>query len=237
MSRSTAADLALIHAVRQGLAEVADPERAPAMQKYMKSTMPFYGVPTPLQQQVFRSVFTAHVLPDRPAFEATAGVLWDDATHREERYAAIALTRQRKYRAFQDPQLLGLYEHFVVTGAWWDLVDSVASRSIGPLLRAFHDDVAPVMRSWAHHDDLWRRRTSIIVQLGSKSDTDTDLLSDCIEPSLGRKEFFLRKAIGWALRSYGAHDPCWVWHFVDEHRDQMAPLSLKEATRNLPSRS
>ena len=233
MSRSTAVDLALIDAVRQGLAEVADPERAPAMQKYMKSTMPFYGVPTPLQQQVFRSVFAAHLLPDRPAFEATARALWDDATHREERYAAIALTRQRAYRSFQDPNLMPLYEHFVVTGAWWDLVDSVASRSIGPLLRGFPADLKPVMLAWANDDDLWRRRTSIIVQLGSKAETDIDLLSRCIQPSLCSKEFFLRKAIGWALRQYSYTDPAWVRSYVEEHAVELSPLSRREALKHL----
>ena len=226
-------DAALVAAVRHALAEVADPARAPAMQAYMKSSMPFYGVPSPTQRQVFRRVFDEHLLPDRETFEATACALWDDATHREERYGAIALTRHRAYRSFQDPTLVPLYEHYVVTGAWWDLVDPVASRSLGPLLRAFRSEVGPVMLLWASDDDLWRRRTSIIVQLGSKDATDTNLLSACIEPSLGRPEFFLRKAIGWALREYAKTDPDWVRDYVARHRDDLAPLSIREALRNL----
>ncbi len=229
-------DVALVADVRSALTEVADPDRAPAMQTYMKSSMPFYGVPSPTLRRVLRPVFDAHVLPGRGAFESTARALWDDATHREERYAALALTGHRSYRSWQDPGLVPLYEHFVVTGAWWDLVDPVASRSLGPLLRGFPGEVGPVMRRWASDDDLWRRRSSIIVQLGSKAGTDTDLLAACIEPNLGRPEFFLRKAIGWALRAYGASNPEWVWRFVDEHRETMAPLSLREATRRLPPR-
>jgi 3-methyladenine DNA glycosylase AlkD len=230
-------DRALVADLRGSLAEVADPVRAPAMQAYMKSSMPFYGVPSPTQRQVFRRVFDEHLLPDQGSFEATARALWDSATHREERYAAIALTRHRAYRPFQDPTLVRLYEHFVVTGAWWDLVDPVASRSLGPLLRGFPAVVGPRMRRWAGDDDLWRRRSSIIVQLGSKNGTDTALLAACIEPSLGRPEFFLRKAIGWALREYAKTDPDWVRAYVGGHEGDLSALSQREALKHLTPRT
>lgn len=110
---------AVISGIRTGLAELADPVRAPAMQASMKSAMPFRGVPKPARSVLMRRVLSAHHLPDRVVFEATVRELWQEAEFREERYAAIALSGHRAYRRWQDPDLLGLYEEMIVSGAWW----------------------------------------------------------------------------------------------------------------------
>ena len=89
-------------------------------------------------------------------------MLWDEATHREERYAATAIARHRTARAWQDPDALDLYRHLVVTGAWWDHLDEVASHLVGGVLAGHRDDVTPVMRAWAVDDDLWVRRTAVL---------------------------------------------------------------------------
>ena len=89
------------------------------------------------------------------------------------------------------------------------------------------------MREWSRDENLWKRRTSILCQLAAKKDTDLRLLYDCIEPSLGEKEFFLRKAIGWALRQYAWTDPKEVLRYVTEKGDQLSPLSKREALKNL----
>ncbi len=125
-----------------------------------------------------------------------------------------------------------MYEELIVTGAWWDLVDWVASHRVGPLVRA-HPRLKRTMRAWARDRDLWKRRTAIIHQLGFKAETDTGLLVAAIEPSLDRKEFFLRKAIGWALREYAKTDPAWVVAYVEEHRERLSPLSQREALKNV----
>ena len=223
----------LIAEVRRVLAEHADPASAPRMQAYMKSDLPYRGVRLPQVRTLARTVFAAHPLPDRASWEATVRELWDTASYREEWYAAIALTGYRRYAGYQDPRVLPLYEHLVVTGAWWDVVDEVATHRVGPLLRRHHDALAPVLRRWAHDADRWRRRTAIIAQIGAKTATDTALLTDCIAPSLGERDFFLRKAVGWALRDLSKHDPDWVRAYVDAHRDQLSPLSLREATKYL----
>ena len=133
--------------------------------------------------------------------------LWDDASYREERYAALALTGHRLYRAHQDPAAVPLYRHLVVTGAWWDYVDQIAAQRIGPILRAFPGTEPARMRGMGRDDDLWVRRTAILSQLGSHEATDVPLLLDCIEPSVDSREFFLAKAIGWALRQYAHEGP------------------------------
>jgi len=229
----TTADRALVDAVRRALADVADPEQAPAMQAYMKSALPFYGVPKPIRTSALRPVWTAHPVTDRGTWEATVRALYDEATHREERYAALALLAVRTARPWHDVALVPLIEHLVVTGAWWDLVDEIAGRHVAPLHRADPVALAPVIRGWAQADDLWLRRTAILSQLGSGSTTDRALLVDVIAPNAESPEFFLRKAIGWALRELAHHDPDWVRAYLDEQGDALSPLSRREASKHL----
>jgi 3-methyladenine DNA glycosylase AlkD len=226
------ADIRLIKAIRGGLAELGDPEKAPAMQAYMKSAMPFRGVPKSPRSALLKQVLADQVLPDRVNFLATIRALWRDAEFREERYAAIELSGHRAYVQWQDPDLLELYEEMIVTGAWWDYVDEIAIRRIGPILRESPSVVVPIMLGWSAGADLWRRRTAIICQVGAREDTDTELLSRTIEPAIGEPEFFLRKGIGWALREYAKTAPDWVRSFVDEH-PELSGLSRREALKHL----
>ncbi len=231
---SSTADPALLVGIRAALAAHADPVRADQQQRYMKSTLPYHGLPSPLVQLVCRELFAAHRIHDRPTWVATALALWDEATHREEWYAAIQLLRHRQYRQWaQSPDVLPALRHLIVTGAWWDVVDDIATHLVGDLLRAQHLVVAPVLRQWATDPDPWLRRTSIICQVGGKDDTDTDLLADTIVANLTQTGFFLRKAVGWALRDYARTDPDWVREFVAEHRGEMSGLSLREALKHL----
>jgi 3-methyladenine DNA glycosylase AlkD len=227
----------LVREVRARLAAAADPARADPMRRYMRSTMPFRGVPAQLVRSICREVLAARPLPDEDAWRAAVDGLWDGAGYREERYAAIQLTGHRLYRAYQRPGTLGLYRHLVVSGAWWDLVDPVAGNRVGPILRAYHDQVAPTIRAWAVEDDLWLRRTAILCQLGSKERTDVDLLADVVlgnlEGSLHGREFFVRKAVGWALRQHARTDPDWVRRFVAQHQDRLSGLSRREALKHL----
>ncbi len=202
------------------------------MQAYMKSAMPFRGVQKPARTRLLTPLFAARPPADRAGYEATVLALWREAEFREERYAALALTETPPARQWQDPDALPIYDEMVVTGAWWDLVDEVATRRIGPILRAAPGAVTPVMRAWAEDADLWRRRTAIICQIGSKAATDLDLLTFAIEANLGDRDFFIRKAIGWALREHAKTDPDWVRDFVAGHED-LSPLSRREALRTL----
>lgn len=228
------ADSALADAVRTALREVADPAAAEPMRTYMKSEMPFLGVPKPVRTAALRPVFAAHRLDDGDSWRAAVLRLWDGAQFREERYAAVTLAQLEPYAAFATrPGTLGLYDHLVVTGAWWDHVDEVAIRSVGPVLRAHHDAAAPAVRQWARDADRWRRRTAVICQVGSKAGTDTALLAETIEANAADKDFFLRKGIGWALREYAKTDPGWVRAFVAAHEAELSPLSRREALRNI----
>ena len=229
----------LAQELRARLLEASDPLKAPAMQAYMKSLMPFHGIDAPHLRRLCREVFDAHRLPDEESWRAAVLELWDEATHREQRYAAIQLTGHRFYRAFQRPRTLSLYGHLVTTGAWWDFVDTVASNRVGPILRSSPDDATAVIQRWAVDDDLWLRRTAILAQLGSKADTDTDLLRAVLEAnledSLHGREFFIRKAVGWALRQHARTDAEWVRRFVADHEDRLSGLTRREALKHLGS--
>ncbi|ADJ47789.1 DNA alkylation repair enzyme [Amycolatopsis mediterranei S699] len=226
------ADERLVKAIRAGLADLADPAKAPAMQAYMKSAMPFRGVAKPERSALLKRVLAEHTLPDRVTFSATVLELWRTAEFREERYAAVDLSGYRAYRQWQDPDLVPVYEEMIVGGAWWDHVDELAIRRIGPILRECRPRMTPIMLAWAHDGDLWRRRTAIICQVGAKEDTDTDLLTRAIEPAIGEAEFFLRKGIGWALREYAKTAPDWVRCFVDDHPG-LSGLSRREALKHI----
>ncbi|MBB2912314.1 3-methyladenine DNA glycosylase AlkD [Streptosporangium becharense] len=218
-------------AVRMALTDVADPAKAPAMQAYMKSSMPFLGVQAVPRRAALRRVFAERPFDDAPGWRGAVLELWREAEYREERYAAIELTGFRRYRGFQTTETLPMYEEMIVTGAWWDYVDDLAVHRIGGLLAAFPDTMRPLVLRWAHDDDLWKRRTAILCQNRFKSATDTGLLYACIAPSLSDTHFFARKAIGWALREYAKTNPGEVLRYVDH--TGIAGLSRREALKNL----
>ena len=112
-------------------------------------------------------------------------------------------------------------------------MDAIAAQRVGPILRKFPVPMKRLMREWSRCDNIWKRRTSILCQLGFKSATDLKLLYDCIEPSIGKKEFFLRKAIGWVLRQYAWTDAAEVVRYVKERSGELSPLSKREALKNV----
>ncbi|HSJ19060.1 MAG TPA: DNA alkylation repair protein [Nocardioidaceae bacterium] len=227
----------LVEDLRGRMAEAADPARAPGMQAYMKSSMPFRGVSAVPLRAICREVLDRHRLDDRVTWEHAVRVLWDGAAYREERYAAIALTGHRLYLGFQDAATLDLYLHLVVTGGWWDLVDVVAANRVGPILRADPAAVTPVIHAWSRDEGLWVRRTAVLCQLRSKDDTDTALLDEVLtanlEGSPHGRDFFIRKAVGWALREYARTDPTWVRSFVDAHTSELSGLARREALKHV----
>ncbi|MCB0920821.1 MAG: DNA alkylation repair protein [Actinobacteria bacterium] len=211
----------LVDDIRAVLVEMADPAKAPEMQRYMKSEMPYLGAQKTRLTQVVKRMTKAATL-DHGQRVAVATTLWDQAEYREQRYAALAVLRAGPLIPDDEP----LLRHLITTGAWWDLVDETAIHLVGPLRE--HLDI----RAWATDDDIWIRRASIICQVGKKGRaTDPDLLTDCIEPNTTDRRFWITKAIGWALRDYAYAQPEWVRAFVDSH--ELAPLSVREATKHL----
>lgn len=220
----------VLAAIRKALDEAADPARGAGAQAYMKSAIPSLGVRVPEVRRLTVAAAAAHPFESPDELRATVLELWRGATVREQRYAAIDLTGLRT--AARDLQMLPVYEEIIRTGAWWDFVDGVAHR-IGGLLQAHRPAMTEVLRSWSRDRDFWIRRASITSQLKAKTHTDRDLLREVLEANLADPEFFIRKAIGWALREFGKTDPEWVRAFAAEHGHDLSPLSRREALRNL----
>ncbi|MET0966726.1 MAG: DNA alkylation repair protein [Nakamurella sp.] len=220
----------LVALVRVELRAIADPVRAPQMQAYMKSSMPYLGVPVPVTRRLTRQAAAARPPADLAALVAVATELWRSAEFREERYAATELAALRV--AAGKLELLPLCREMIVTGAWWDHVDAV-SHLIGAMLSAHPATMRPLLLNWSADPDRWLRRASIISQLGAKDRTDVGLLNQVITPNLPDREFFVRKAIGWALRDYARTAPEWVRQFVDRHDGVISPLSRREALKHL----
>jgi len=215
---------ALVETVRAELAARARPDKAPDTQAYLKSAMPLYGVPRAGHREIARAL---PPLEDFGAWRDFVLTLWRGAEHREERYVALDVIALPRYRGFRTMQALPLYEELIVTGAWWDLVDPIATRRLEELW----PDVVPVLREWSVGEDMWLRRSAILAQAHRKADTDFARLAELIEPNRGDREFFIRKAIGWALREYAKTDPKAVASYCDTHG--LSALSRREALKHI----
>lgn len=224
---------ALAQSVRAALSAIADPAKAGPMQAYMKSEMPYLGVSAVPLQTMCKTLFANLRYETAASWQNDVLTLWRGAKFREERYTAIALTGIRAARPFQRIDTIALYEELIVTGAWWDYVDTIATQRLWDILS---NDPAPtkhLMQSWSTDENIWKRRTAIICQNKAKTTTDLDLLYSCIEPSIDSREFFLRKAIGWALREYAWTDADEVQRYVSKNADRLSGLSQREALKNI----
>jgi 3-methyladenine DNA glycosylase AlkD len=216
--------------VSEALAAAANPEKADGMRAYMKTDMPFYGV-----QKQGRTVILRELVKDlspsgRDEYEDLVLTLWA-LPHREEKYIALGVARH--FEEFVVPESLPLYRGLIVGGAWWDFVDEVATKLIRSLVLRHPEKVWPVADSWIDDDDMWLRRTAIICQIGLKEATDAGRLFRFCEERMDETEFFIRKAIGWALREYAKTDPNAVARFARAHRDDLSGLSFREATKHI----
>lgn len=223
----------LLAAIRRELRRLGDPEVASGAQAYMKSEMPFHGVPAAPMRAASRRVFAELDFDSAARWRRRVLAVWRGARFREERYAAIELSGDRRALPFQTPAALPMYEEMIVTGAWWDFVDVLAKHRLGPLLARHPRPMRRAMLAWSKSENLWKRRSAILCQLDFEARTDLDLLYACMAPSLSSREFFLRKAIGWALRQHAWTDPREVRRYVREAGDALSPLSRREALKNL----
>ena len=217
-----------------GLAAAANPEKAVPMAAYMKTDQPFYGVQKPARTEIFDELVVRFAPADRSDYRDAVLALWG-RPHREEQYLAIGYARA--FPQYVTLSSIPLYRHLIVEGAWWDFVDDIAINLVGTVLRQQRDRMTQKVRAWIDSRDLWLRRTSIIAQIGQKQATDEALLFDACAARLHETEFFIRKAIGWALRDYAKTSSEAVTAFVLDHEEAMSALSFREATKHLELRS
>ncbi|CAN5267986.1 DNA alkylation repair protein [soil metagenome] len=220
----------IISFVQSQFEALADPANAFPMAAYMKTEMPFYGIPKPLRIPIYKTLKKEYAPSSQEEYEACVLAIWN-LPHREEKYTAI------EYAMFFDKfvtyKSLALYERLVREGQWWDFVDPIAIALVGIALKKDRGKVEPKMNKWINDDDMWIRRTTILSQNRHKAETNEQMLFDhCLERA-HEKEFFIRKAIGWALREYSYAAPKAVRKFLDKNQNTLSPLSLKEGAKQL----
>lgn len=167
---------------------------------------------------------------DRDQYENLVLALWA-LPHREEKYLAqgVAVGHQQ----YMVPESLPLFHRMITEGAWWDLVDETATHMVRYLVINHGNETWPSVDHWIDDDDMWLRRSAIICQVGAKDHTDPGRLLRFCEQRAFEEEFFIRKAIGWALRDYAKTDAGLVASFVNDHKEELSGLSFREATRHI----
>jgi 3-methyladenine DNA glycosylase AlkD len=219
----------LVDALAQELSRLGNTEDAEAMAAYMKTDMPFFGVKAPARKAAAREVFAKYSPTDRAEFERLVLTLWQ-RDERELKYTALNVAG--KWKRWLIPASLPLFERLVREGQWWDFVDEIAGY-VSLVLDDAPEEVWPVLDAWLIDDNMWIRRSAMLGQRKRKHSTEPDRLFAYALALAPEHEFFIRKAIGWALRDYGKVDPDAVRAFLLENRERFAPLTFREAAKHL----
>ena len=210
----------------ENLKAVANPDDAGAMKAYMKNKFEFLGVKTPARRKLAKAFFK----------QQTDSVIdWDfineawSNPYRELQYAALDYLESRK--KLLTPSDLPRLKKLAQTKSWWDTIDFL-DRLVGSIIARF-PETKEIILAWSCDEDIWLRRLAINHQLLRKEETDTELLENILVNNLGQTEFFINKAIGWALRDYSKTNPDWVRDFIERYRAEMVALSIREGSKYL----
>ena len=223
----------IIEVTQREFRKASNPEIVKAKQSYMKTTMPFYGIPSPERRAIQNNVLMEMDLTiDSPtSYETCIRALWA-LPHREEKYFAIDVAL--KYKTYIHFDSLGLYENMIREEyAWWDLVDPIAINLVGKVALHHPERMEEILRQWIHDDNMWIRRTAILAQLKHKRQMNQQRLFECCRERMHEKEFFVRKAIGWVLREYAKTAPEAVIGFLRREKPHLSKVSYQEASRIL----
>ena len=207
--------------------ENQNPENAVKMAKYMKNLFPFYGIPTPQRKKLYRDFLKEEKKKGAVDWGFLDQCYADE--HREFQYLVFDyLASMQKFLTYDDIPKIWKY---IKEKQWWDSIDCL-DRIVGEI--GLSDSrVDELMLQWSLDEDLWVRRLAIDHQLLRKEKTNRELLAQIIVNNLGSKEFFINKAIGWSLRDYSKTDPVWVKDFIDQYKDRMDKLSIREGSKYL----
>ncbi|MBI3737694.1 MAG: DNA alkylation repair protein [Chloroflexi bacterium] len=204
----------------------ADPKQAAPMKRYMRDQFDYLGIKGPKMGELLREFIAANGLPPLSALSAVTRDLWV-LPQREFQYVATSLISRMEKQLPED--FIETLEYLLVTKSWWDTVDTIATGTIGLHFKRYPKVKKKYLAKWRKSSNFWLRRAAILFQLNYKHETDFGLLKDIIRENLGSQEFFINKAIGWALRQYTRIDPVGVRQFVAE--TELSPLSAREALK------
>lgn len=206
----------------------ADPAQAAPMKKYMRDQFEYLGIKTPRNAALQKEFFAEHGRPPISQLDPILRDLWS-LPQREFQYVAVGLLGKANMDI--PAKFIKTIEYMLVMKSWWDTVDIIAGGTVGVHFRRFPDVREKYLTKWRASENFWLRRTTILFQLNYKKETNFDLLREIIHENLDSKEFFINKAIGWALRQYARVDPAAVQKFVQSTR--LHPLSRREALKHI----
>jgi 3-methyladenine DNA glycosylase AlkD len=218
-----------VKSIKTLLQKNADPVKAAPMKKYMRDQFEYLGIKSPELSALLRGFIKQNGQPPMDQLDEIVRDLWS-LPEREFQYCGIHLLMKQE-KTFK-PDFISTLEYLIITKSWWDTVDTLASHPIGTHFKRFPEVRNKFLKKWRFSDNFWLRRTTLLFQLGYKNETDFELLSDLIYENLGSDEFFINKAIGWALRQYAHTNPAPVRAFVKATKE-LHPLSRREALKNI----
>jgi 3-methyladenine DNA glycosylase AlkD len=207
----------------------ANPAQAAPMSRYMHDQFEYLGIKSPQSAALMKEFIKEHGLPLMAQLDEISRDLWS-LPQREFQYAAMSLIG--KFEKKIEPDFITTIEYLLVTKSWWDTVDALASHAVGSQFKHFPEVREKYLKRWRKSDNFWLRRTTLLFQLSYKKETNFDLMCELIKENLGSDEFFINKAIGWALRQYAHTNPTPVKKFVKATKE-LHPLSRREALKNI----
>jgi len=220
-----------VKSIQTHLQKHADPVAAGSMKRYMRDQFEYLGIKIPRLGELLKEYYGRHGLPDVAELDVIARDLWS-LPQREFQYTATGMIG--RFEKELPEKFIETLEYLIVTKSWWDTVDTISPGTLGVHFKRYPKTRKKYLAKWRKSDNFWLRRACILFQLNYKQETDFDLLKEIICENLGSKEFFINKAIGWALRQYTRVDPQGVRRFVAEN--PLNPLSAREALKWLEKR-
>ena len=217
----------LTQEVLSALRGSANDEEAKSLRRYMREQFDFFGVRTPERREILQPIFAAHTPENADELELWVKDLWSQR-YREMQYSACDYLYL--HRNLLGSHHIKFLRHLIVTRSWWDTVDPLATRSLGDLALRYAT-VRSTLEKWIRDPNLWIRRSAILYQLKYRDYTDWPLLQSFCLRVAKDEDFFIRKAIGWALREYGRVNALEVKRFV--LNNEFHPLTVREALKHL----
>ena len=221
--------MSFILSLETAFQEKSNSENAVAMAKYMRNHFSFFGIKTEERRVIFKDIWKENQVEVKKNPREIALKLFSK-TERELQYCAIEIIiKQLKGKYKKDD--IKLIEKLLITNSWWDSVDTIAKNILGKYLIEYPLETEKVIQRFSNSENMWLNRSAILFQLGYKQKTNFEILKSECEKHKKSNEFFIQKAIGWALREYGKTNPEAVRNFVAN--GNLKPLSTKEALKNI----
>lgn len=221
--------MSFINDLQASFLENSNPEFAAQMKTYLMDRFELYGIKTKLRRDLMKPLVEKHRLEVRDTIRTLAFDLYD-FPQREMHHCGTELFEKQLRKSYKKEDIV-LIEKLITKNSWWDSVDFIAKQIVGKYLQTFPEETNHIVELFSSSDNMWLQRTSIIFQLGYKGNTNKELLFNQCLIHKESEEFFIQKAIGWALREYGRYNPKEVLEFATSA--DLKPLSKREAIRKL----